>query len=339
MLDQVQAATAPPESQVWLNIVLPLAVNLLAAVLFNVFADKLREPNKIMGSVLVALYAMTVLTVALLGGSLSVPLWIVVALMCALPTLLVTVWRGRSYAVVRGGMNGFFREAIKLERHTQRRRYMLSRHLSSFVRDSDLSKSEGRVDKRDWRDEGKDVYVDLVNERRHVADRLVNSTDIVVKEIYEKRTLETYARTGSMFSSHSRATADEVKRRLSTLISRLEKFKEDRYAVRICTDAVYVSFLVCDDGLLLDVGRQVGKAFDEGMAGVRSRNKRIVADYVRYFEDLWAQITHPDLKDRAKIIKWLQYLLGEAEKLDARTRASLPSRQNLGLEKRETRET
>jgi nucleoside phosphorylase len=301
---------------VWLNIALPLLVNLVAALVFHVLAHRLRELNKIMGSALIGLYAMTVITVAWLGGSLSVPLWVVVASISALPSLLVIAWRGRSYAIVRGGMNGFFREAIGLERRTLRRRYMISRHVPSFVRSSDLSRRLGHLDKRDWRDQGKDRYIDLVNERRHIVDRLLDKKDIMVKEIYEKRTLENYAKTGSMFSSHSRATADEVRHRLSALISRLESFTEDQYSLRICTDAVYVSFLVCDDGLLLDVGRQVGKSFDGRMAGIRSRNKRIVAEYVSYFEDLWANISHPDLKDRAKIIAWLRRLLDEAEMLD-----------------------
>jgi hypothetical protein len=209
-------------------------------------------------------------------------------------------------------MVGFMKQCIKMESRVKKRRFAVYKHLPSYMRVNPLGDSDNSNLRRSWDTKKKEEYLTLTNRRSKIIKDLINNRGhLAVREIYEKQVIEKWARTGLMFTGSNPNSQRERTERLQELLRLLKDHKADEYDVKVTSTTLYFPFLICDDEMVIDVGRQTKRKFAGPLGGLYCNKKKIIKEYVDFFGYIWESINEPEESERKMIIAWLEGLLKE----------------------------
>jgi SAM-dependent methyltransferase len=220
------------------------------------------------------------------------------------------------FAIIDDSMNGYMKRCIDIESAATKRRYAVFKHLPSFVRKSPMTVSDSISIRRNWDTTGQVEYCELTNERRRTVQKMLvdGSSDLVIREIYERPIIEHWVRTGEMFPGEGSSPLAERKERLAGLLHILRHSSPHKYNIRVTSGALHFPFVICDDHVVIDVGRQVRKSYTVGISGLFCSDPSTVQSYADFFQGIWESIDLPSDSERIKIMDWLEDLLSELEK-------------------------
>ena len=142
---------------------------------------------------------------------------------------------------------------------------------------------------------------------------LLERDSVYTREIFEKAAIERYVQTGHAFTGGTTAKSKEIVERLNELIRRLRAYPSQKYELKLSPNSAYCSYMICDNTLIVDVGRQIGKRFQGNLSGVLSTRKKVVDIYEADFDRQWNQIIERENSDRNLIIEWLESLVRDVE--------------------------